>query len=400
MTPLPGPTLLDGLAVASLVLAALPFGLSLLNLLFYRAPPSLERRGAANAARDASHTEPADITAAAPDVSILIPARDEEPSIEKAVRAALDSAGCQVEVLVMDDHSSDATADIVRRLAAGDARVRLLEAPPLPAGWAGKQHACHALAQHAAAPLLLFVDADVELAPDAAARIERFMHSRGAELASGFPRQVTVSFGEKLIIPLIHFVLLGYLPLLGMRLSTSPGFAAGCGQLMAARRRAYRSAGGHAAIKTSFHDGIQLPRSFRRAGLRTDLFDATGLASCRMYDHARDVVLGLAKNAHEGMAGPLAIWVWSSLLLGAALLPWPIAAASAPGSLAFAASIGAIGLGLATRVVLALRFRQSLLSAFLHPLGIAGLVTIQWYARWRRRSGRTLTWKNRAAVET
>ena len=383
------PGWLDALAVAALVLAALPFALSLFNLLLYRAPSS-----AGNGKQDGNGR---------PDVSILIPARDEEAGIEKAVRSALASRGAEVEVLVMDDDSSDRTAEIVRGLADEDARVRLLEAPPLPAGWAGKQHACYALSQEAKAPLLLFVDADVELRPQAAAHIRRFMDRRQVDLASGFPHQVTGTPGEKLIIPLIHFVLLGYLPLLGMRLSKSPGFAAGCGQLMAVRADAYRSIGGHETIKSSFHDGIQLPRSFRRAGLGTDLFDATGLASCRMYEDTRGVVFGLAKNAHEGMAGPIAIWVWSFLLLGGAVLPWPLAGAAYaldPGSMAFSASLAAIGLGLATRLALAVRFRQSLLSALLHPVGIAGLVAIQWFARWRRRSGRTVTWKNRGAVET
>ncbi|MEM7050111.1 MAG: glycosyltransferase family 2 protein [Acidobacteriota bacterium] len=374
------------LAVIALVLAANPFGLALFNLLLYRPPRAVADR-------------PTDDEA--PRVSILIPARDEEAVIEAAVGSALASRGTAVEVLVMDDHSSDRTAEIVQRMASADARVRLLEAPPLPPGWAGKQHACQALADHARAPILLFVDADVELSPQAAARIAGFMEERRLDLASGFPRQRTESFAERLIIPLIHFVLLGYLPLLGMRLSGNPGFAAGCGQLMAARRDAYRRAGGHGAIRASFHDGIQLPRTFRRAGLRTDLFDATHLATCRMYSRAGEVVMGLAKNAHEGMAGPIAIWVWTILLLGGAVLPWAllaITAVVAPATASFAAALTAALLGPAARLLLALRFRQSWLGAVLHPLGVSALVAIQWFAWWRRRTGRRIGWKKRAAV--
>ncbi|MEM6796694.1 MAG: glycosyltransferase [Acidobacteriota bacterium] len=382
------------LAAASLALAALPFGLGLFNLLLYRAP------------RKPRGEEKRRSSGGAPRVSILIPARDEEGSIEAAVRSALASRSTEVEVLVMDDHSSDRTAEIVGELAREDERVRLLEAPPLPAGWAGKQHACHALAGHAAAPILLFVDADVRLAPEAAASIEGFMDERALDLASGFPRQLTETPIERLVIPLIHFVLLGYLPLLGMRLSSSPGFAAGCGQLMAVRREPYLKTGGHGAIRSSFHDGIQLPRSFRRAGLRTDLFDATRLATCRMYTSAREVVFGLAKNAHEGMAGPIAIWVWSALLLGGAVLPWIllINATLAPGAAGphnpqvLATAALAAALGLATRLALALRFRQSWLGAALHPAGIAILVWIQWFAWLRRRTGRRIGWKSRAAV--
>ena len=131
------------------------------------------------------------------------------------------------------------------------------------------------------------------------------MTRRPVGLLSGFPHEETGSWLEKLLIPLIHFILLGFLPLGRMRLSKSPAFAAGCGQLFIAQRSAYESAGGHAAIRSSLHDGILLPRAFRRAGQTTDVFDATNLAECRMYRSAKEVWLGLLKNAGEGMASPV-----------------------------------------------------------------------------------------------
>jgi hypothetical protein len=299
----------------------------------------------------------------------------------------------------MDDHSSDRTAVIVREIAAGDPRVRLEQAPPLPPGWGGKPHACQALATAASAPVLVYIDADVELEPDGLARTLRFLEESGADLVSGFPRQLTGSLAERLLIPLIHFVLLGFLPLSAMRRSTEPAFGAGCGQLMVVRRPAYDAAGGHGAVRATFHDGIQLPRALRRAGLRTDLFDATGVAACRMYHGAREVVEGLAKNAHEGMAAPGAIWVWSALLLGGQVLPAGLVVAGGlvdAGSAWFTISLVAMLLSLATRSALALRFRQPAAGVLLHPFGVAALVGIQWLAWWRRRTGRGSTWKGRA----
>lgn len=377
--------ILDVLALVSLALAALPAVLVAANLLAYRHP---------RPARDAAGRRRA--------VSVLIPARNEEVRIGAAVAAAQSSRGVDLEVVVMDDHSTDRTAEIVRRLAAADPRVRLEQAPRLAPGWAGKPHACQALAETAHHPILLFIDADVELAPDGAARAADFLELSGADLASGFPRQLTASFGERLLIPLIHFVLLGYLPIRWMRSSPEPSFAAGCGQLMVTHRSAYRAAGGHAAVRATFHDGIQLPRAFRRAGLRTDLFDATEVASCRMYDSGRAVVEGLAKNAHEGMAAPAAIWIWSALLLGGHVLPGALAAAGAilaPTSPWFAVALAAVVLGLATRAALAVRFRQSALGAALHPVGVATLVTVQWMAWLRRRRGRASVWKGRVQVD-
>ena len=219
-----------------------------------------------------------------PPASVLIPARNEELGIAAAIQAVLASSDVDCEVIVLDDHSEDATARVVSQIARGDGRVRLEAAPPLPEGWCGKQHACWVLSQHARHDLLVWIDADVRLAPDALARLVGYMADRPQlGLLSGFPRQVAVSWLERLLIPLIHFVLLGYLPMIGMRMTSLRVFAAGCGQLFMARRKAYLQAGGHAAIRSSLHDGITLPRAFRRKGIRTDLFDAGDLAECRMY---------------------------------------------------------------------------------------------------------------------
>jgi glycosyltransferase involved in cell wall biosynthesis len=153
-------------------------------------------------------------------VSILIPARNEAANIAGCLRAALASTGCEVEVVVMDDGSTDSTAAIVQGFAGRDARVRLVQAPALPPGWTGKVHACARLAEAARGSHLLFIDADVRLAPHAAAAMAA--HSIGKKIApaaerpiamvSGVPRQVIGSLGEALTVPFVNFLLLSYLP--------------------------------------------------------------------------------------------------------------------------------------------------------------------------------------------
>jgi cellulose synthase/poly-beta-1,6-N-acetylglucosamine synthase-like glycosyltransferase len=174
--------LIEGLGTISLTLAAsalaaLPAMLFFRNLSLFRPPPV----PVAGSVR--------------PRVSILIPARDEERAIEGAVRAALASAEVEVELLVLDDHSSDRTAAIVEGIAAIDRRLRLVTAPLLPPGWCGKQHACARLAERAAGDWLLFLDADVRLAPDAASRLVAFAETSSAALVSGFPRPARCSNG-------------------------------------------------------------------------------------------------------------------------------------------------------------------------------------------------------------
>jgi hypothetical protein len=245
------------------------------------------------------------------------------------------------------------------------------------------------LADAARHPLLAFVDADVRLAPDALARLATFRETSRADLVSGIPRQETGTLPEKLVIPLIHFLLLGYLPMVWMRRCRHPAFGAGCGQLFLTHRDDYRRMGGHAAVKLSLHDGITLPRAYRRAGLRTDLCDATDLAVCRMYRGGRDMWAGLAKNAREGLAAPKAIIPWTVILLGGQVLPFVLLAVE-PWPMAVAVVAAYV-----PRLIAAMRFRQSWLGALLHPVGILLLLAIQWYAAGRELIGRPVVWKGR-----
>jgi hypothetical protein len=331
-----------------------------------------------------------------PMISVLIPARDEETSIGSAVRSVLASEGVTVEVIVLDDHSQDATAAVVADIAADDPRVELQRAAPLPPGWCGKQHACAALAEAARFPRLVFLDADVRLAPDGLARAAAFLDASGADLVSGFPHQEAIGLLEQLVIPLIHFILLGFLPIRRMRAFRDPIYAAGCGQLTMARREAYERAGGHAAIRASLHDGIKLPRAFRSAGLATDVFDATDIATCRMYRSAGDFWKGLAKNAGEGLADPALILPATIVLLGGQIFPFAMLA-MAP--ILPPSAVGLAGIGVLVayfpRLLAALRFRQPLLGVLLHPLGVLAYLSIQWYALLRNTLGRPATWKGR-----
>ncbi len=332
-------------------------------------------------------------------VSVLIPARNEERSIHATVTAALASEHVTVEVIVLDDHSSDQTANIVKALAEQDARVRLISAPPLPPGWCGKPHACSVLAREASSPYLLFLDADVRLAPHGLVRIVHALNRNHADLASGFPLEETETAAEHLVIPLIHFLLLGFLPMWWMRSSMHPAYGAGCGQIFITRRSAYEQAGGHGAIFASLHDGVTLPRAFRAAGLRTDLFDATDLARCRMYHSAAEVWHGFAKNAHEGLAKPALILPATLLLAGGHILPvvlllqelW-LPTDSWVFGVAFLGSVAAY----APRVISVQRFRQSWLGALLHPCGVLSVLLIQWYAFIRRSLHLPAVWKGRA----
>ena len=387
------------LAVLIFLCAVVPALLFIANLKLYRAP------------------DPGPISRTR--VAVLIPARNEEQNIAACMEHVLRSLDADLEVLILDDASTDRTAAIVREIGTTDPRVRLLSSASLPAGWNGKQHACWQLAQASAAPFLLFLDADVRLHPAAITRCLTEAQRTKVALLSGFPRQITVGFLEWMLLPLIHFVLLGFLPVARMRSTTDPALAAGCGQFLLAEREAYFAAGGHAAIRSTMHDGLLLPRAFRRAGFPTDLVDLTHLAEVRMYDSAAKVWQGLAKNATEGIASPGRIVPITILLLLGQLVPAFIAMLIALAMLAqvlngrvfgmgihvtrpmvTTASLGIVLLAFCAsyipRLLAVKRFRQPLKSALLHPLGILLLLVIQWYALTRQILGKPVGWRQRA----
>jgi glycosyltransferase involved in cell wall biosynthesis len=382
-----GINLLDWLAALSLLCCGIPAVLFAFNVfLFQRAGQSWNRRPL-------------------PPVSVLIPARNEERSIAAAIKSVLASRGVDLELIVLDDGSTDRTAEIVQAVADEDTRVTLVTAEPLPKGWNGKQHACWLLAQKAKRDVLCFLDADVRLGPEALYEMLgdlNFQERKEPEkaLVSGFPRQETKTILEMLLLPLIHFVLLGFLPFLGERFSGSAAFAAGCGQFMMVRRGPYFDTEGHSAIRTTMHDGLLLPKLLRKHGYRTAVYDLSHDATCRMYRGAVETWRGLSKNATEGMASPLRLPVFTVLLLAGQVLPLPLVVWGSvlwdlPGArMAFAALV----FGYTIRFVSAARYRQSWLSAILHPIGILVLLLLQWSALLRKMLGIRAKWKERKYV--
>jgi hypothetical protein len=334
-------------------------------------------------------------------VSVLVPARNESEAIGRLMDDVLASKDVDLELLILDDNSNDGTADLVERRAAVDPRVRLVRGGPLPEGWCGKQHACWQLSRAATAETWVFLDVDVSPTPDAIARSLVFLEDSGAALVSGFPRQLTGSFLEWLLLPLIHFILLGFLPLARSRSDTNPGMAAGCGQWFVTRRADYERAGGHAAIRASLHDGVKLPRAYRRAGLVTDIFDASDIASCRMYTRSIDVRRGLSKNATEGIGAPTTIVPFTLLLGCGQILPLVLVTLGMVTAFrgwpwwAVGAAFLALVLSYLPRLLEAARFGQSLSSAVAHPLAMVVFLAIQWQALIRRLLGLKTAWRGR-----
>ena len=330
-------------------------------------------------------------------VSVCVPARDEATRITPCIASVLASRDVELELLVLDDRSTDATVEVVGHAAAGDARVTVLPGTPLSEGWLGKPHACAQLAAAARGSVLVFLDADVVLAPCGLAATVALLRDGALDLVSPYPRQLADGAGPRLVQPLLQWSWLTFLPLRLAERMPFPSLSAGNGQLLAADAGAYARAGGHAAARGAVLEDVELARSFKRAGARVALADGTAIATCRMYEDWAHLRAGYAKSLWAAFGSP------AGALAGVGLLSWlyvlpPVAAvvAGVRGRRRTAA-LGAAGYlaGVAGRVVAARRTGGRPADALAHPLSIlvlAGLVTQSW----RDRQAGRLTWKGRA----
>jgi glycosyltransferase involved in cell wall biosynthesis len=330
-------------------------------------------------------------------VSVLIPARNEAATIERCVRAVLAGSQAPDEVIVYDDDSSDGTGDLVARLAAEDARVRLLRGVPLPAGWVGKPHACHRLAGAATGDVLVFLDADTEATPECLARIGSLLDRLRADVVTAGTRQVTGTWAERLIIPLLHLTYVAWLPLPLVWRSRDPRFLVANGQLLALRRAALDAAGGWAAVRAEVVDDMAICRRVKEAGLRVVFADGQRMARCRMYRGAGEVWRGFSKNLAEGVGGtPGGVLGVAVLYGGVFVAPYVALAAALLGAPSLLPpALTGVAANVAIRAVLAIRLRQPLEGIIVHPVAVLGLLAIAANSlRWSRRGA--IQWRGRS----
>lgn len=323
-------------------------------------------------------------------VSVIVPLRDEAARARACLSALLATRDVpDLEVIAYDDGSTDGTGDILREIAAADRRLVVLAGSEPPPGWLGKPHACARAAARSGGDVLVFVDADVTVAPDGLARAVRMLRTSGLALISPYPRLIALGPAERLIQPLLPWSWLALLPLRAAERSARPSLSAAGGQLLCVDAGAYRRAGGHGAVRGEVLDDIALLRAIKRTGARGVVADGTALAETRMYDGWAALRDGYAKSlwaAGGGAAG-------SAAQLG--LLGWLFvvpAVAAARGSRA-----GVVGYlaGVASRLIAGRRTGgRCWPDAAAHPLSVALLGWLTVVSWWRRLRG-TARWRGR-----
>jgi chlorobactene glucosyltransferase len=258
-----------------------------------------------------------------PFVSFLVPARNEEKRIIRTLRGIQSQIYVKYEIVVLDDNSTDSTFELVSRLAQIDDRIRVFPGQALPPGWVGKNWACHQLAEKARGEILVFTDADVDWLPQALTRLIQLMHHYRADALTVWPTQKSVSWAERLVVPLMNFAIIGYLPEIFVRIVPWPVFSAAIGQAFAFRREVYELIGGHQLVWDKVVEDIALAMEIKRQGFRLVMALGSDLISTRMYHNWNEVREGFAKLFIEGLGGkPFLVITITLIHLMLFLVPW------------------------------------------------------------------------------
>ena len=332
-----------------------------------------------------------------PFISILVPARDEESHIEACVRALLAQNYPCFEVVVLDDNSEDATYEILCRLRDQDHRLRVLVGAALPEDWCGKPFACWQLAQSAKGDYLLFTDADCRFAPDALLLAIGAQVEHNADVVSLMPHYACESFWERLLLPLLAYIPLAFLPIALVRGSKERRFSGANGAFLFMTREVYFALDGHRAVRHELAEDIKFAQHVKREGRTIWYGDGHHAYSVRMYESLPEIWQGFTRNLFPAFSNNLPLLV-AVLVMVAAVFVLPIFIAFA-GFLTLAPWTGiALATYLVTvgiRLAIAARLQNGdFFYAWLNPLAWIGTIAIA-IGSIRLAHGAGATWKGR-----
>jgi chlorobactene glucosyltransferase len=342
--------------------------------------------------------------AEAPLVSVIVPARNEARNIEACVRSILGTTWPRMEVIVVNDHSSDGTGEIARAVGATDARVAVIDNPDLPVGWFGKQWACHNGAHVAKGAFMLFTDADTRHGPELLARSMNAMHERRADLFTVAGLQIMETFWERLLQPQVFGMLLArFGGTERVSRSSNPYFKIANGQFILVRRGVYDRTGGHEAVRTHVAEDLRLAQEWTRLGYSVQMLAGLDHMSTRMYEGFDEIWRGWGKNvwaAGRDTMPPGAALQAVYRVLGPLAPLWEVAPAFAILLALVGAVPAAVGVwGVITYAIGALfwivvrrAFRAPAWYALLHPLAACVVTALLARASWR---GSLVEWKGR-----
>ncbi|MFZ4592077.1 MAG: glycosyltransferase [Ignavibacteria bacterium] len=337
-----------------------------------------------------------------PFVSVLIPARNEERSIRECVESLLDQDYKKFEVIVLNDNSEDGTGMMLEELRNKYKELKVINGKPLPAGWSGKNYACHQLYKASKGEYILFTDADTVHFKDSILNSVTRSINRKADLYTLIPKMTLNSFAEKLIMPGIHFTSFTLLPYYLAETLKSPAFAMGVGPFLLFRREAYEAIGGHEALKNDLVEDVRLAKNIKRFGYKVVVNKGLDILSCRMYQSFKEIWEGFSKNIFPGM-GYSSLTLFSVFFVYLILFFMPFAGAMVSlvtgNEYLLYNFLYQVVLLIIMRVIINSSFKLGFISTLLHPAGVL-IISMIGFNSWRwNKIGKGSLWKGRTYSE-
>ena len=343
-------------------------------------------------------------------ISVCIPARNEEQVIGNLLESVVNQDYENLEVLVLDDRSTDKTAEIVQSFTENYPElVRLISGEEKPKKWLGKPWACQQLANRASGDYLLFLDADTTLRPGMLKRITTAFSRDSLQMVTVWPQQQLDSFWERTVIPLIYYALVTLLPAIYVYRKPrwmpafvynqfSSSFAAACGQCLAFTKEAYVEIGGHQTVKNDIVEDVELAKAVKSRGLTMRMYQGVSSISCRMYRSQKELFEGLRKNFLAGFGYSIPRFITAAILhVVVFVVPffsvfYAVINTAAP---LFFLSVSSLTIILLHRLILAIWFRWNPIYGFLHPIGVLWFQWLGLVKLWDHFTGKKISWKGR-----
>jgi glycosyltransferase involved in cell wall biosynthesis len=321
-------------------------------------------------------------------VSILIPVRNEQDNILGLLQSIHKQDYPDYEVIILDDNSDDNTFEVCEKFAAQHSKFRVIKGKKLPYDWLGKNYACHQLAQEAKGDYYLFLDADEKVSDTLLNSAIHRMRLYKLGLLSLFTNQQMDTFGERSVVPLMHYILLNLLPLRLVYLIKNSTVAAASGQFMFFDAEIYRANEWHMQVKDRVVEDIEIMRLIKSSGFNGEALLANGMISCRMYKGYAEAVNGFSKNFLAGFNyNIITLLIYLVIVIGGPMIVIT--------TLNLQLIVFMIGLILLTRIMISLSSGQNAwLNLLLHPLQMINLTIIAFMAI-QKYLTKTTVWKGR-----
>lgn len=337
-----------------------------------------------------------------PLISILIPARNEEKNIKECLLSLIKQDYDNIEILVLNDNSTDDTARIVRDVSVTYKNVKLINGRPLPEGWTGKNYACYQLFKESKGKYLFFTDADTIHKKESVTSAVSCLVQEKLDLLSACPEQVMKSFHERMVINLTNFQIL-IPPLLFIRRSKIPVFGSGIGSLMIVKRDIYRDMGGHRSIKNSCVEDTAISKLFIRKGYKFMIFNGRKIYSTRLYDNFREIYEGFCRiflgnfNSRLGVSSIILVMFVFFLLpfILLAMLPFIEFRTNILFYSSLSLLLFQILIILLTRTMAKIKINGKIIDIFLHPVSIAYMVFMNFKLLFQKKEKSQVRWKGR-----